>query len=281
MHTIIQSSSYIKNLILNETKANVLSVFPNAIYLATFDHIFILQTKDTLMTPISLLTDCTAQQFKNLQVRMNDSVQLLENKIIIHDTVFHISESVLDLNIQAQPRVQIEPQNIYPLYQSALSSILPNKGFEDIVLPNGTLWENSPTSKYAKTILDDLKMAILNKNISDIQRHVVKLVGLGEGLTPSGDDFIIGLLFITKYLNTNFSIQVSEALKQTLIHELYETNAISSTLIECAIKDEFSEVLYKIIHSTTQKELVQLIQYNQTSSHADTLSGILFFLELI
>ncbi|MGE5221638.1 MAG: DUF2877 domain-containing protein [Omnitrophica WOR_2 bacterium] len=84
--------------------------------------------------------------------------------------------------------------------------------------------------------LSSLKQGLIQKNSNDILRSATPLLGMGDGLTPSGDDLIAGLLLA---LN-RWSIDGSESeklifLNQGLILNAYRTTTtLSANLIECA-----------------------------------------------
>lgn len=58
--------------------------------------------------------------------------------------------------------------------------------------------ENIPTMK-AWPVVERIARACLGHDLSEVLKEAEALVGLGEGLTPSGDDFLGGLFF-TRYL---------------------------------------------------------------------------------
>jgi hypothetical protein len=56
----------------------------------------------------------------------------------------------------------------------------------------------------ARNSVLDLAMACLDFNMTEVTRRGRELVGLGPGLTPSGDDFLGGLLFAAHSLKTAY-----------------------------------------------------------------------------
>jgi hypothetical protein len=65
---------------------------------------------------------------------------------------------------------------------------------------------------------------------------VIRLLGSGAGLTPSGDDFVIGLLLAFKrWKDAFFDLPDLESFNQQIVNAAYhKTTTLSANLIECA-----------------------------------------------
>ena len=74
---------------------------------------------------------------------------------------------------------------------------------------------------------------------------VISLLGAGEGLTPSGDDFVMGLLLALKrWGNVLFPGQDLQTLSKTVVDAAYKkTTLLSANLIECAALGQADERL--------------------------------------
>ena len=74
---------------------------------------------------------------------------------------------------------------------------------------------------------------------------VISLLGAGEGLTPSGDDFVIGLLLAFKrWGNVLLPGQDLQTLTKTVVDAAYKkTTLLSANLIECAALGQADERL--------------------------------------
>lgn len=66
---------------------------------------------------------------------------------------------------------------------------------------------------------------------------VIKLLGSGAGLTPSGDDFVIGLLLaFNRWKEAFFDLPDLEDFNQQIVDAAYhKTTTLSANLIECAV----------------------------------------------
>ena len=80
------------------------------------------------------------------------------------------------------------------------------------------------------------------------------LIGLGYGLTPSGDDFLVGYmagLWCTAGVNP-FRTRFLTALGSELSEVSRNTNAISCAYLRSASKGNVSEPIAKLAHQLTQ-----------------------------
>jgi len=104
-----------------------------------------------------------------------------------------------------------------------------------------------------------------------------ELLGLGIGLTPSGDDFIIGVLAALQYYQQDeLRAKIVEAVK----NNLFATNDISAALLSHAIAGRYSERLLELLLHPSEGRAVVAASVGH-SSGADTLFGILFTLKYI
>lgn len=88
---------------------------------------------------------------------------------------------------------------------------------------------------------------------------LVNLLGLGKGLTPECDDFIIGFLFSLHHKYTNIGEVLDKDQIKFLIQNAYtHTTQISANLIECAANGQADERL----HAAYQALNNQLDEYS-------------------
>jgi hypothetical protein len=78
---------------------------------------------------------------------------------------------------------------------------------------------------------------------------VKALVGLGEGLTPSGDDFLVGLLavlHVTGFLSCSVASPVHEQFCQCV---RLGTSQLSGEFLRCAFEGHFAELLVMLVRA--------------------------------
>ena len=139
---------------------------------------------------------------------------------------------------------------------------------------------------------DRLESALSRGDVGALDRAVGRFVGLGYGLTPSGDDFLCGMLYAfhrysdisenaTKYLGM-CSAAVTE--------HISATNEVSAEYIRCALDGEYFEVVERVLDclsdndSQNRKELETALEGLLSvgaSSGSDILCGILFAVYLL
>lgn len=106
-------------------------------------------------------------------------------------------------------------------------------------------------------------------NLNEVTTESVKgLVGMGQGLTPSGDDFIVGLLSALWACESHKRFSLG---KSCLPH-LSSTTKVSAEMLSHAIEGRFSQVVLDFYRGERQ-ELLGFLSYGHTSGH-DILCGI-------
>lgn len=105
-------------------------------------------------------------------------------------------------------------------------------------------------------------------------------LGRGKGLTPSGDDLIIGLLAV--YNNSYIKINIiNKALEDFIVEKPHITTRISYEYIYYALRNEFSSCINKLIfslfHENKSKVLenVNIVRKFGNTSSVDTIIGII------
>lgn len=117
---------------------------------------------------------------------------------------------------------------------------------------------------------------------------LVPLMGMGRGLTPSGDDFTIGLLLALhhlKRLQPDLNLPPISFVKQVKTIAAQVTTRLSASLIECAAEGQADERLMGALNGLLEgslpfeKILAYLSEWGN-SSGADALAGMATALNL-
>jgi hypothetical protein len=120
-----------------------------------------------------------------------------------------------------------------------------------------------------------------DSNVSAEAAH--EMIGLGPGVTPSGDDILIGFLagLCSTADNQKGRLEFIQAFGNALFIFSKETNDISRTYIQHAIKGEFSSSFVTLIDAIREGEQLQLLTSTKNlmcvghSSGMDSLTGLL------
>ncbi|CAM3622661.1 DUF2877 domain-containing protein [Erysipelothrix urinaevulpis] len=188
--------------------------------------------------------------------------------VIIADKVIHLKEWGLMIDFK---HAQIEDYQVKPLGLSSQKQTV----IKDIIVE-----KNYPTGFDVST---NVLVEQLSQHYSTSSDHFLNFViGRGKGLTPSGDDVIIGMLFLhamTPYLDIEFFKVLNELLAQN------KTNEISQSFIREAIEGRFYQVLLDIYKANDDREIIEkritkMLAFG-SSSGKDTLAGILLGLMIL
>jgi len=132
------------------------------------------------------------------------------------------------------------------------------------------------------SLIEKFKVAVKLQNKELFNYNVDKLLGLGFGLTPSGDDFLAGFLSASHFFS---ELQPFDFfLKNTEIN-YSKTNFISAEYLRYARAGRISEVIANTVISVSEKKstvefwLTNLVNIGDTSGY-DTLLGILTAMEV-
>ncbi|MEH7452591.1 DUF2877 domain-containing protein [Gottfriedia acidiceleris] len=231
-------------------KNSNLSGFVHSIFNRTFNiqcengELFTIACREMDNGPNTLVIDVDC--FEKMDLKMNDTVfvenQILQiaNKLSIHIVNVEQWESILPLL----------PKN----FEGLKVSLAFMKHFIDLHGKSGGIKEapSYPTTfeKEMSKILQERTSLLLNdlvnNRMTSALQHAVSLIGLGPGLTPSGDDFLVGLLTIFN-MNPCFSQKVfcEEVVKKAK----GLTNEISYMALKKASIGKVRESLIRLIHS--------------------------------
>lgn len=131
-----------------------------------------------------------------------------------------------------------------------------------------------------------LKVAVAAKSTQQMIEALNNYIGLGIGLTPSGDDFLTGLAFVASLENYP-NERLKEALHTVLETVEKKTNVISESQYKMALQ---KEARYEVVQATQAllsdhaydvvEQSIKSILSIGSSSGFDLLQGILFGLQI-
>ncbi|SIS04329.1 Protein of unknown function [Peribacillus simplex] len=232
--------------------------------------------------PNTLIIDVIS--FERMDIKVNDIVHV-ENGIL----------SVKDKIVITIDKAEIW-ECVLPLYPRETDNLKVNlakmKHYIDIFGKGGGIKKNEiskgPYEDEIYKILNERTNLLLNelnnKEMSNPIQHAVSLIGLGPGLTPSGDDFLVGLFTILNIRNSpcfshqSFCEDVVKMAK-TL------TNDISyMALKKASIGNVRESIIYLVESLLNRKEEDLLFSLNEvlkigSSSGTDLALGIVSGLE--
>lgn len=127
--------------------------------------------------------------------------------------------------------------------------------------------------------------ALKSGDLTNIADQLTRLLGLGPGLTPLGDDFILGVLLTLNHRGT--SIPKEQHIKDLnpiiIQHALEKTTRLSASLLACAAEGAADERLLKVLDSfysereISEGDLRDLLAWGSSSGIA-VLAGMILAL---
>ena len=106
-------------------------------------------------------------------------------------------------------------------------------------------------------------------DLDNLEQWLKMLIGSGQGLTPAGDDFLIGALAINAikpFLPVGFNEIVTK-----LLAKGYTTD-VSKAYLKSALNQQFSSIVKKVVSKSPHA--IKELSASGSTSGVDTLSGI-------
>lgn len=267
---IVKSTNYVMDILNSNSLVKIHSIYENTVNLIVNNQILALQTHNTVISPISLITNANSFNINlNSKIYINNSCIFIDNFCFdyskteftdskMHKNTFNIS---CDMLIQA-------------IYKADFS------GFNAIFSSNADIKENFLIINAAKTKIDTCTNELINKNYENAANVLSSLIGLGIGLTPSGDDFLCGVLAGCIFDNLEKHSFV-KLLKKQIQNNLQNTNDISRAFLSCSLNDNFSTPVLNLPYFKSPDEVYDNFKKIGHSSGIDTLCGIYYSLNTI
>jgi len=129
-----------------------------------------------------------------------------------------------------------------------------------------------------------LILSVIHEDLDGFGLAWETLLGLGPGLTPAADDFLVGFLAAHKLFSSPFGERLGDDGVKTRLEERARIKTVptSSQFLKCALEGIFSEILYlafdDLISSAENggREQIEYFLKWGHSSGADTLTGVVF-----
>ncbi len=131
----------------------------------------------------------------------------------------------------------------------------------------------------AQKRLDETYRALCQRSCDKAARSLVRMTGLGPGLTPAGDDFLCGVLAGLILCGCRHH-PFAEALRREIALHLGDTNKISAAFLTCALENQFSQAINELRLRHTSTRILHIFREIGHSSGTDSLCGVLFMLLL-
>ncbi|MCK6583347.1 MAG: DUF2877 domain-containing protein [Anaerolineales bacterium] len=248
-----QLGSAARDCLTNGQRGKILAVFSKVIYLLTeTDELFWITTDDAPMhRRCAIIPSPLPGLSAGSPFRVADHHLTLDP-----DLLFEIGNPPVWVAPRTNRILDIAslPVHIHSFFsQLDLSQA---KGFGNFIPQILALTENNPTqSKFTDPILQfshplivDMAHTCLDHQLSRPPEIADKLIGLGTGLTPSGDDFLGGMLFAVHHLQAAYPDFDFTAYKLQIETYRSRTPFISFTLLKDHASGHAIEPLHRIVN---------------------------------
>lgn len=285
-YKITDFSSYSNEILTLNTSGTVHSVYNRTINLMIGEQLLSLQAVNTPFSPITLQTDIPKHLFHELPVYPGVPVSIDPKQIIIGQmqnepvSFSLLSSRILDCRIQTF----LSEDKLIFLRTMIRRAILASdtNGFVNIFKETHTS-ESPFFLDYARKMIKLAKEQIVSDETDSASITLSRLVGLGTGLTPCGDDFLCGVfagLNMIQKVKPDYS-KFETTLKCIIKEKVTNTNDISRSFLNCAILGQFSQAVLELNKDIKESNIFESFHEIGHSSGMDTLCGIFFVLELL
>lgn len=249
------------------------SIFVNSLNLKqpTSDTLLLITTENYPLMPQGMYLKTSDFAWLKQQLQVNDKFYV-KNHSFIHDQAeIHCGyTATYSLNIKQQ--LPIVDQNVQSLLHYCQT--LPQLTGFDISLADLFIKSHPFTQA-----VQDLCKTEHTKQLQGLNY----LLGRGKGLTPSGDDVIIGFLAAQTILMNTGDHSGNNLLHQLLLQE-QKTTDVSRHYLVCALNQIFSQPIIQLLEELTkqntellEQKVQQILSFGHTSG-ADTLAGFVLTL---
>ena len=256
------------------------SVFRQVVNITSGDDLFSIHETD-FMTPMSIRIRCGCEFDPEKWFYRGQTAVFFPKGIQLgNELIESSSPQVWDPLLV--PNAVLRGNRLWEIGDELTDLIAQNRdrgGFRDSVLPHKA--EPAHSDPVVRLFVQQIAQvnALLQENkVEQAARSAAGLLGLGPGLTPSGDDFLCGLLAIlTGEAASPEGARFKSCLADDLMKHLHKTTEISAAYLKHAVRSEFSEPIHRFFGARNGDErrraAEEILDFGH-SSGLDVLSGI-------
>lgn len=245
---------------IGKTDIRIHSIFKRVINIITDDKLlYTISNINTDNAPYTLKMDFTAN-FNEI-IAKDDKIIFNEENIIIGNILINLSNVVLwDSAIKVI--TDYSSLNIYKNIETFNRMIIEsgeNGGCKDYYLKrflNINGHTASPIEEHLYISIGEFYKHLSGKTLK--KDHIRNLIGLGIGLTPSGDDFLNGFLASIGIFKTNKDLH--KRISEWIYPLLASTTDISIAMLKAAIESKYRESLSDFIYSFLESDKEDFIR---------------------
>jgi hypothetical protein len=226
------------------------------------------------------------EELNGILGRMNE-ISVADDQLLVGDTLVSFgSAEVWDPIPDWEVMAAIEKIDLIDQIEEQLQSAAGGEGMTGIFYFPGQR-ENNTVSRFV-TLLEEGSSLLLNGLVkgdsAEVMAGAAALAGLGVGLTPSGDDFLMGVMYGLRATKPkNAAEQISDLIYQEVAGR---TTTLSAAWLEAASLGEAGEKWHALVGAVCTAQPLEIknsirgiLQIGETSG-ADALAGFVELLKL-
>ena len=208
-------------------------------------------------------------------ISLESRVSIFPNQLNVGNLIIHTVNANLWHPRPNWEMLHAEKYNIATQLAKLLMTDYRGLGFDTGVATTQTYSTNID----AQSLVSTLSLALVNADIPSAQKLTSQLAGLGAGLTPAGDDVIMGALYAAWIIHPP---EVVSALARTIANTAAPlTTSLSAAWLRSAgrgeagiLWHEFFDLLVSGDNAAIQRQVTKLLSIGDTSG-ADALAGFM------
>lgn len=265
------------------------SVYRHTINLQFGEQMLSLQASGTVLSPISLVTALDPEEFRclcsGLSVGTPASYHAGTIRISADDGPPPLEFSsrdaaIADLNLYTRYYAALGPECLNYLSEQLATVVASEQDGFAALFPAGKSGSSPDVVKdrtlasAAMQIRDSISF-FHAESYTAAADSLTSLIGLGKGLTPSGDDFLCGVL-AGLALTGKDAHPFTRRLRSHVRENLHRTNRISAAFLRCASDGYFSRPVLRLLDLPNAGTIRRMFREIEHTSGLDTLCGILY-----
>ncbi len=259
--------------VLDEKHGDVFAVFTNSIYLRSSDKICCLGTASLVTGPLNIGTDLPhihGLAIGDPWVHSNNAITLGSGYRLSTDTAACVKNRQRYSADKSNKITLLNLPCCISTMEQILSSHSPN------IISNK---HNNTTSELAQKQLQHcssllkraLQQPVLSAGFEDSLTSAIGIIGCGDGLTPAGDDILVGILTTLHHFNTNsYQSHISQWVKS---YAPDRTNRISLAHLMAACDGQAVDPVHNVLELISLMDVPDESKQTLLSTSASKLAG--------
>lgn len=233
------------------------SIYERTINLMLDGQLIALQIADSPVSPISIILPLNETGLDKLKIKSNSPVSidgtslLIGKNIISLDHAYDVYDDTLYEHNFSTSLKDVVWQLITTSGRDGFSVLISSHDTPDDIALSYARKKLDAAESICSTMtsINSADETTKSNQLNKLCNSLSGLIGVGTGLTPSGDDFMTGVLSTFKAFPQCFNSRLISSLSNSICSRRNNTNEISSAFIDCALRGQFSKAIIDLYDS--------------------------------